>query len=177
MKAVITVFLLLIFGLVASPIQQQENFDFRKRAHEIADDSAIPLGKKYNLVLGGKGGGMMYNVELITFHFFAYRNLTKEQLRIIIVEIVEDMIQRFQEHPEMTPYIKNPPFNVQNADIMITVIRRPGKKNNSNTTMTAFTSRDRVFYITRDQSLAIVNEDIESYEEAKRIVQESGISF
>ena len=40
----------------------------------------MPLGKKYKLTLVGKGGAMHDNIENLIFHFFAYRDLTKEQL-------------------------------------------------------------------------------------------------
>ena len=74
--------------------------------------------------------------------------------------MVDDIAKRFQVHPEMTPYVNNPPFDVDNLDILITVDARSAKKNNKNTVITAFTARGKIFYITRDLSLSLLKEDV-----------------
>jgi hypothetical protein len=74
---------------------------------------------KKNLILVGKGGGMMDDVEKVSASYISFEKMNVEEVRRLYVEVSEGYISRYNKSEQIRPYLHNYPFKISNFDIMI----------------------------------------------------------
>ncbi|HEV8052402.1 MAG TPA: hypothetical protein VGP47_07900 [Parachlamydiaceae bacterium] len=78
------------------------------------------LSKRYGLTPAGRGGGIQDDKSKNEFIAFQLqRKLTKDEARILIVEITELLLYNINNTPEIRPYLYNDPFTYKNLELVV----------------------------------------------------------
>ena len=86
----------------------------------IINSSIKQLSNRYGIVAIGGGGGEKEGkswLKSVSFHL--YRKLTKEEARILLIEIVELFLHNINNNKEITPYLYDHPFTYRNLEFAV----------------------------------------------------------
>ncbi|HEV8052401.1 MAG TPA: hypothetical protein VGP47_07895 [Parachlamydiaceae bacterium] len=96
---------------------------------KIVNTSTKQLSKRYGLTPAGRGGGIQDEKSKNEFVAFQLqRKLTKEEARILIVEITELLLYNINNTPEIRPYLYNDPFTYKNLELVVYLSNKDGSK-------------------------------------------------
>jgi hypothetical protein len=142
-------------------------------AEEIQGSVARKLAKRYDMSLFGLGGGMADSVNIICLSFQIRKPLTKEELRYILIDCVEEILAAFNANEEIRPYLLNYPFLPKNVEMVIFITDPTGRDLYDPTIAVASATNGKVNYFTNDpdNEFRYKSEFTESYEEALKIVR------
>ena len=132
MKAIITcvcvcVALFIVYGFGnKSTSQQQVPWLGRLVTLKIRADVAAKLAKRYNMRVIGIGGGLAGGVNRLGLSFQIRGPLSKEQLRAIIVDCVEEYLLPINTNERLRPSLKIYPFTADQIEIEIFVVDQSG---------------------------------------------------
>lgn len=125
-----------LFSLFGSEPLPYKKYD--KLMSSIIDTSINQLSKRYGVVACGRGGGVVPNKngegdldykknhEFIAFELD--RKMSKEEARVLIVEIAELILYHINNTPQIRPYLNNDRFTYQNLEIVIYLSNKDGSK-------------------------------------------------
>jgi hypothetical protein len=116
MKILIT-FFINIFFIFANLEGATRVFD--KYINDIKSDVARTLQKRHKMTLAGEGTGAFYCVEMMYLGFQINRILSKEKLRIMIVDCIEEFSNKVNNHKKIRPFLKEYPFEGIKVSIFI----------------------------------------------------------
>ena len=85
----------------------------------ITADVAAKLAKRYNMRLIGVTGGLARRVNVLGLSFQIRGPLSKEQLRAIVVDCVEEFLLPINTNERLRPSLKNYPFTANEIEIKI----------------------------------------------------------
>jgi hypothetical protein len=143
---------------------------------EILCESADFLEKKYDMRLIGTGTGGSDELNYLGLTFLVYRGeLKKEEIRVILVESVQNFLDFINQEKRLTLYTNNYPFKVENISIMIIFKCEDGEGVNHPGIGRALLERSGFLsYETLDieNYCHRVSGEKESFEDALRIVEE-----
>jgi hypothetical protein len=100
--------------------------DYADMAHQIRTDVAAKLTKRYNMRVIGVTGGMADCVNVIGLSFQIRGPLSKEKLREILVDCVEEFLTPINESEKIRPFLKNYPFTEKEIIIKIFIVDETG---------------------------------------------------
>jgi hypothetical protein len=110
------------FGGKEDPCQKNE-----ARMNTIINTSIKQLSTRYNLVPIGRGGGNKNNKsQLESVSFKLKQKLTKQQARILIVEIVELFLHNINNNQEIASYLYDSPFTYKNLEFRVFIDDKDG---------------------------------------------------
>jgi hypothetical protein len=149
-------------------------FDYVVRAHEIRADVAAKLTERYNMGIIGISGGMIDKVNVIGLSFQILGPLSKEKLREILVDCVEEFLTSINEDEEIRPFLKNFPFTEQEIVINIFIVDKAGRNVYDPDIMVATANKGKMTYRTKDKNVEIgyKNEMKEDFQTALKSVRE-----
>ncbi len=145
-----------------------------KLVDEIIAKTAREVKKKYNLTACGSGASMPGGpIKMIGLSFDTRKSHTKDQLRELLINIAQLMVQQVEDNEEIQKFIKNPPFTVKNAEIIIFNHDEKGLQVYDPCIGVAQISNNKLWYVTNDpnDSFKYKNEYEESYEEALKLMK------
>jgi len=91
-----------------------------KLVREIRGKAAEKIAKKYHLKHLGEGASMPNCVvRTIHLHFIAYRSLTRDETRKLLLDCAQDFLAEINTHPELAKYAPVFPFKMDNIEITI----------------------------------------------------------
>jgi len=93
---------------------------YEARMNKTINSSIKQLKTRYGLISIGSGGRNIDNksqMESISFHL--YHKITKEDARILLVEVVELILHNINNNKEITPYLHDNPFTFKNLEIAL----------------------------------------------------------
>lgn len=143
------------------------------------EKSAKIIKNKYNLIPCGSGVGMPGGpIQKISLCFDTKYPQTKEQLRILLIKSVKVLIDEVVENKEIQEFIKNPPFNINNAEIIIYNSNVDGSEVYDPEISTAQIMNGKLNYssIDPEDTFKYKNEFEETYEEALKEIDKSNFN-
>ena len=93
---------------------------------QITADVAAKLANRYNMRVIGIGGGLAGGVNRLGLSFQIRGPLSKEQLRAIIVDCVEEFLLPINTNERLRPSLKIYPFTADQIEIEIFVVDQSG---------------------------------------------------
>ena len=149
--------------------------DYIVMADQITEVVKDKLIKRYNMRVIGVAGGMADCVNLVGLSFQIRRPLSKERLREIIVDSVEEFLTSINKNERLRPFLKNYPFTAKEIEIEIFIVDNTGREVYDPEIMLAAAYRGTVKYRTedKDNKFGYKSTTEESYETALKIVKES----
>ncbi len=141
-------------------------------AQEIRYEVAIRLAKKFQMVPIGEGGALCDCVKELFLAFNIQGPLSKDELRNILVDSVEEFIVAVNSNEEIRPYLKVYPFTSQEIKIDLYVIDKHGEEIYDPDISVASARKGKLSYKTTDRNDSFKTKStvIESYEDALSIV-------
>lgn len=88
-------------------------------AQTIRRDMAIKLSKRHHMSLFGEKGGLADCVNILGLSFQIKGPLTKDQLREILIDCVEEFLAAINGNEKLRPHLKNYPFTPKELDISL----------------------------------------------------------
>ena len=134
--------------------------------HKLAEKHRMcPIG-----ISGGMPGGIIHEVGAC---FEIRRILTKEEIRTIIVDCIQEFANAININEKLKPYLKDYPFTEKNIDIMLVIYNRKRQEVYHPFISGAFTARGSIFYHTEipENKYDYKEEWEEPFEEAIKLVQ------
>lgn len=143
-------------------------------ASKIRSEIAQKLAKRYNMKIFGIGGGMADCVNFLGLDFQIRGPLTKEQLRRILIDSVQELLNAINENEQIRPYLKNYPFTEKEISITLFIKDPNGNKIYDPEIGIASAGQGTMYYYTDDkENLYVYKQEIEEdYETALKIVLE-----
>jgi len=93
----------------------------------IIDDSIDQLSKRYGLIPIGTGGGEKEGKSwLKCVSFQLYKKITKDEARILMVEMVEIFLRNINKNKIIIPYLYNHPFTYKNLELSVFILDKDG---------------------------------------------------
>ncbi|MEI8124351.1 MAG: hypothetical protein WCG42_01190 [Parachlamydiaceae bacterium] len=144
-------------------------------AHQIRTDVAEKLSKRYNMRVIGVRGGMAGSVNVIGLSFQILGPLSKEKLREILVDCVEEFLASINANEQIRPFLKNYPFTEKEIDITIFVVDASGRNVYDPDVLVATAFIGKIWYNTedKDNEFKYKQEMEEDYQTALKIVRET----
>lgn len=145
-----------------------------KLVNSILGKTAEMIKKKYNIKPSGEGSAMPEGIiEGLTLTFDTKDKLSKEQLRKLLIECAKELVMQVKMNSGIEPFLANPPFNIQNVQIIIYNHDKDGRGLHDPAISTAEISRGVLTYRTMDPNdrFRFKNQFQETYNEAMRILQ------
>lgn len=165
------------FGVNPLPYKKYERL-----MGSIINTSINQLSKRYGVVPCGRGGGVVPNEsgdgnldyksknEFIAFQL--ERQVSKEEARVLIVEIAELILHHINTTPEIQPYLNNDPFTYKNLELVIYLSNKDESKiYDPELGLVALTRRGNVNFATYKPGklCSRATDEEEPYEETYRI--------
>ena len=183
MKAIITcvcvcVALFIVYGFGnKSTSQQYIRAEYVVIVDQITADVAAKLANRYNMRVIGIGGGLAGGVNRLGLSFQIRGPLSKEQLRAIIVDCVEEYLLPINTNERLRPSLKNYPFTADQIEIEIFIVDESGRKVHDPEIMLAANYNGILKYRTvdKDAKFGYKSSTEEDYEEALKIVRDGNI--
>jgi len=171
------IYIPIIFSLIIAGTYLYEKItrDYIDMADEITAEVESILIKRYNMRTLGFTGGMMGSIYLIGLEFEIQGPLSKERLREIVVDCVEEFLAPINANEEIRPYLRNYPFTEKEIKIKLFVVDLSRKDVYEPYFMIASAFDGKVYYKSKDKNLKYgYTQDIEEdYQTALKIVRES----
>jgi len=158
------------FGGKEEPYKNNEAY-----MNKIINRSIKQLENRYGLVPIGSGGGNIDNKsrkETVSFHL--YHKLTKEEARILIIEIVELLLHNINIDKVIAPYLYNFPFTYKNIEATVFIYEKDESDLfDPNIGLISLTRRGTINYVTylpNSKWCEYATDVEEPYEQAYKIV-------
>jgi len=91
-------------------------------ADTIIKEMAQKLSKRYEMKVIGEKTGMAKCINLVGLRFQKLGPLSKEKLREILVDCVEEFLQALNSNEKLRPHLKMYPFTSEGLDIAIFLV-------------------------------------------------------
>ncbi|HEV8052733.1 MAG TPA: hypothetical protein VGP47_09570 [Parachlamydiaceae bacterium] len=95
-------------------------------ASKIRGATAHKLAKRYNMRISGITGGMADCVNLLGLDFQIQGPLSKEQLRRILIDSVQELLNAVNLDDQIRPFLKNYPFTEKQIIITLFIKDKNG---------------------------------------------------
>ncbi|KAF3362548.1 Uncharacterized protein PHSC3_000786 [Chlamydiales bacterium STE3] len=95
------------------------DFNYSRESNKIVNAFIKEKKKTLKVYPFGIGGGERGEVNLISLYFDCYRLVDKTEAQKILVTLVEDLAQRFNENKKIRPYLHHFPFGAESIHILI----------------------------------------------------------
>ena len=146
-------------------------------AQQIRSDLAEKLSKRHKMDVSGTIGGLANCINILGLSFDILGPLSKEQLRIILVDCVEEFINTINANEELRPHLKNYPFTPHEIEIKLFIVDKNRKDIYDPHISTASAYNGKLSYKTTDpyDDFKFKNKFTETYEEALKIINNKDI--
>lgn len=172
----VLIFLFIFTGFVMTNKEIRPEYHPSKgerHVHIILDKAAKIIREKYNLQPCGEGAAMPGGpIQKLALCFDTRFTHSKEQLRDLVIKSAHELLNQVREDQEIQGFLKSPPFNIKNVQIVIYNHDKNGRDALDPEISNAQILQGILFYASIDpeDSFKYKNEFEESYEEALRIL-------
>ena len=152
--------------------------DYCAKIDKITNVFIKDMHKNYGLIYRGQGGSCMDNIKRISVLFKKPEKSDIPESRVLLVNCVEEFLRRVNADEDVRPFLVQYPFTNENVHISIG-FQKPQNASEHETIVHVFNVEDRVVYSVYEKIPPPANyrhkpKLKEPYEEALRIVKESG---
>jgi hypothetical protein len=118
---VLLISLLIFTGFIMQNKHQQDYLSKGEQlVNSILSSTAKTIRDKYSLIPCGEGAAMPGGpIQELTLCFDTKYIHTKEQLRILLINITKELVENVNENKEIQEFLKEPPFTIKNVEIVI----------------------------------------------------------
>jgi hypothetical protein len=169
-KIVLLIILSIFTGFIMS--NKQEDYQPSKAA-QLANSTLAKTAKiikeKYDIKPCGMGAAMPGGpIQELTLCFDTKNPFTKDQLRRMLINSAQELLNQMNENKEIQQFIKEPPFTIKNVQIIIYNSAKDGREVYDPGISTVEVSHGVLTYQTVDSSdtFKYKNTYTETYEEA-----------
>jgi hypothetical protein len=128
--------------------------------------------RKHNAILFGTGGGMMNDIDHIYVGFQMTKELTIDEARELLVESIDDLLQRINSAEELRPYLNHYPYSARGVSVQLMFVSKPHVPALSPYVAGALACNGMMIFMNYDSEIDdFVEVHRESYEEAVEIVR------
>lgn len=170
----ITFSLIFIGFIMPSKEQEYQPAKEEQLVHSVLGKTAKIIENKYKIQASGSGASMPGGpIQELTLCFDANFQLSKEDLRKILINIAQELLNRVENNLEIQKYLKHPPFKIENIQIIIYNHDKNGRTLYDPLIGTAEISNGFLTYRTfvrKNDILQVNNDTKETYEEALKIL-------
>ena len=173
MKSIVvaSVLTLLIFTGFIMTSNKQEYYQSKgeQLVNNILGKTTKTIDEKYNVKSCGVGAAMPGGpIQELTLCFNTKSPYTKEQLRELLIKSAQELLKQVNENNEIQEFLKEPPFNLKNVQIVIYNSDINGREVYDPGISTAEISQGTLTYQTVDfaQTFKYKKEIKETFEEA-----------
>ncbi len=144
-------------------------------AQDLRADMAKKLSKRHKMRVIGISGGLADCVNVLGLRFEMTGPVTKERLREILVNCVEEFLAAINANERLRPFLKNFPFTSKEIEIIIFVSDKKGYEIFDPDIGVASAVNGKISYNTTDRAnpYGYKGDFIENYEEALEFVKNS----
>lgn len=147
-------------------------------ANEITGEVQAKLLKRYKrhkISTVGIMAGMADCVNAMGLEFLIHGHFTKDELRKMLVDSLEEYLSPINSNEKLRPYLKNYPFTTNEVEITFYIRDEKGNSLFDPNISLAYSSRGKLYFYTVDKNdtYGFKVQDKEDYETAKKIVEES----
>lgn len=140
---------------------------------EITAQVIKTLTQRHKIKLFGVTQGLANCVNELGLSFEILRPQTKESLRKILIDCMEEYLHSVNSNEKIRPFLKKYPFTANEINITIFVVDQKHLEAPYPEIAVAETFMEKVFYRTVDKKICgYKSTDTESYEEALKIVKD-----
>jgi len=149
--------------------------DYVVISQQIRTDVATRLTKRYNMKLVGVTGGLVDYVNVLGLEFQIQGPLTRDELRKILVDCVEEFLVSINTNKQLRPFLKNYPFTANEIILKLYVINENGTDVYDPYVSVASEHDGKIVYKTEEKGNPCVYKSKceETYEVARNIVRET----
>lgn len=143
-------------------------------AQKIRAEMAKNLSNRHHMQVIGISGGMMGTVNILGLDFQIPGPLTKDKLRKILIDCVEEFLVAINADEKLRPFLKNYPFTEKEIEIVIFVSDKNGRELYDPDISVASAVDGKIYFNTVDKNKPkgpYKEWFEEDYETAKAIVQ------
>lgn len=119
---VVSFLFFIFFLLTGCNFHHSEEAEYCRMAYRIMDQFVRDMHKKNYLMCCSKGGGFLKKVNEIHLSFETFGPLSQDELRILMVTVVEEFLNRINKDEEIRPYLVNYPFTDSNLNFIIALV-------------------------------------------------------
>ncbi|HEV8052861.1 MAG TPA: hypothetical protein VGP47_10235 [Parachlamydiaceae bacterium] len=143
-------------------------------AAKIRSEVAHKLAKRHNMRIFGLGGGMADCVNFLGLDFQIQGPLSKEQLRRILIDSVQELLKAVNSDEQIRPFLKNYPFTEKEIMITLFVIDKRGENIYDPQIAVATSGQGTMSYNTDDKDNKFVYKQKikEDYQTALKIIND-----
>ncbi|MGA8164443.1 MAG: hypothetical protein WB791_05370 [Waddliaceae bacterium] len=106
---------------------EDANPDYCTLARQIMNEFAGDMEKQHSLFCYGSGGGFLKQVNVISLSFATIGPKSLEELRLMMVTITEDFLQRINNDEQIREYLVHYPFQPSDLKFRILLMGLDGK--------------------------------------------------
>ncbi len=176
----IKLLLLFIFsGLLMSSCSSEMSFDTAsegtKEIHDVIRTTSQNLVKKYPIHPIGFGMAAMNEVEKLSLSFEVRQKMPKDELRLMLIDCVNEMITIVNQNEEIQPYLSQEGFGYKSVEIVFFVTNGKKELFDPDISVAGYYS-GYIGFKTKipEQEYGYHQEDEETYEEAIAILESQG---
>jgi hypothetical protein len=89
--------------------------DYCRYVDEVTARYTREMKEKYGLILEGRGGEFLYDIQSVSLSFRLYEKYSVDQIRVIIVNAEKRLMQMLNDDKKIRPYLRNFPVTPVNA--------------------------------------------------------------
>jgi hypothetical protein len=141
-------------------------------ANQLNSEIIKGLSKRFNMNAVGITAGLADHVNVLGAMFQIRGPLSKDELRQILVDCVQEYLQQLNSNEKIRPFLKNYPFLAEDINISILVVDKKGLCVKHPAFCIVANSGKTVWFATNEPGGAYKYEEEETFEESLKIVTE-----
>ena len=173
----LTLIILFVFYFISSCMGlQKPKESHEKIADRITVKTANELEKNQGLILAGIGGQMMNDIQVMMIGLNCYKEVDIKEARDLLIYSSELYLFNINKNEKIIPHLHNYPFTEKNIEIVIYFRKPDGHKvSEGKINISSLNTGVLNYYINTQENQKLKVFHKETYEEAKKLVQNSNI--
>jgi hypothetical protein len=171
--------IILSICLLFSQLSIAEQKDYSKEERKVINRSVAEviyalkkeMKEQFGLICIGTGGGMPYDIEEIGVDFVLHQQTSIEEARELEIRATERFVEIINAHEAIRPYLRDYPWDHNRADVMIAFDQVDGKDFPEGVRLVLQARNQLIYYGPKRFPNDIAHLKEESYDEAKKIVE------
>ena len=152
---------------------QKVSADFAEVINQFSTQVQETFAKRYNAEVLAGDFGMLTWATKPTLEFEIVGPFTKKELRVILIESIEQLLVLINSNEKLRPFLKKHPYSPNEITIEISIVDKNKKTIYYPDIFSASFDRDKLYFHTLDKNneYEYKTTEIEEYEKALKIVR------
>ena len=157
---------------------QKMSADFTEVVNQFSSQVQETFAKRYNAEVLAGDFGMLTWATKPTLEFEIVGPFTKKELRVILIESIEQLLVLINSNEKLRPFLKKHPYSPNEITIEISIVDKNKKTIYYPDIFSASFDRDKLYFHTLDKKneYEYKTTEIEEYQTALKIVRDNIIN-